>query len=1156
MFGPIPTFDPLDPTMPIPPGIANANDPNLALLQWQERQRRQRTLRMLMMFLMVLLLMDGDEPVDRRHAAKHHLRQGALERERGRYGNFRMFVDENGDLLSSLTWDVWRKRRAEDEVVRRAVTDNEESRYRDLVKRNDGRDVEGELRDWAEKKVMEEVRLTLGLEENEFVGQNPAVERTRTNSDLNNGDVHVTRSLLSEKPSSAATIDADLSLEDDAPVFHYPRNATGYYRGLWVRVPPSNISKDVGSESTVENAALKQSNTAGPKVVTVQEIYPWVQKQLKKKNNDVSLLILPPDMYLDSDDKFKNSTNNTAPLGKDTDDYWQGLFSSTENRVATSSLHNKTPGQNEVSSKLTPSLSLTKDAGRAAFQLYSRPIPAMTELSIVDGLVKLYDGMTTSFVSRRTDVLLRVRGVIVHGIGKISLVSSSTTADGAFEERKRTVLGVRRVETAENRVRTNGNLSAEMENIPDQVEEENVEEITDRIRHRRLHDLLNGFLTRPGATENLQHDPKRSRGLLDDESTMLSQIRDDAMELYFSDYANQILPLESMKQNGWTLLKSIDEEDVIEFDPKYQGSSVRHGRALQSIDSHVPDGLLTGQSVDPSQTIHSNLDATVDGSILHRSTASTEEKELRNINRKIPGNEPSEGSQYVYPFPYVCDDANDSIKKSSSPASRRLPTRELALEANAADCEFEINIDVHETTLTFSEWRNALIQRLRTVQAFNPYLKTFDRDTEWLKRSQILMIKSQVGFIEEDSVKEALVLSMSGNIESSNCNFHSFVNVTAIRTNWEHTTAKAINYSFYMMLTCLMQIVVLLRQLLHTQAQSAASNVSLVCIGWQTVLDAILCIAHIFLCLVMQPLFTAFASVAFFKLLIFCVIEMKYMALIIQARNNTNNPTNSQDDVRRQITLLHLRFYAALMVAIMSFWYIGQTQRTVYILLLYSFWVPQIILNVVTEARKPMHHYYVYGMSTTRLIAPLYVFAVQKNFLKEVNPDFPSDPKMCQILVLWVFIQTAILVGQTKYGTRFMIPQRFLPPKFDYHRPIPTSLLPPSLRAPTPSNGSPSAEIELGPLLNGESSPQGARHRRARLGSRVEESNNGTTMMSTDASDAQTLDCVICYNEIDVNDRSGYMLAPCLHIFHSTCLEQWMEVKMECPICRCNLPAL
>jgi len=213
-----------------------------------------------------------------------------------------------------------------------------------------------------------------------------------------------------------------------------------------------------------------------------------------------------------------------------------------------------------------------------------------------------------------------------------------------------------------------------------------------------------------------------------------------------------------------------------------------------------------------------------------------------------------------------------------------------------------------------------------------------------------------------------------------------------------------------------------------------------------------------------------------------------------------------------------------------------------------------------------------YGMSLTRSVAPMYVFAVRNNFLKEVNPDFPTEPKMCQLLILWIAIQTAILYGQGKYGTRFMIPQRFLPPKFDYSRPIPSSLLPrPAVGSNSPSNGA-SSEIEMRPLMNGDVSPslerstngvarnrRGGGVNRTRLDSRSEDSTTGvrtTTPMSEDTGDTPTLDCVICYNEIDVNDRQGYMLAPCDHIFHRRCLEQWMDVKMECPICRCNLPSL
>ena len=148
------------------------------------------------------------------------------------------------------------------------------------------------------------------------------------------------------------------------------------------------------------------------------------------------------------------------------------------------------------------------------------------------------------------------------------------------------------------------------------------------------------------------------------------------------------------------------------------------------------------------------------------------------------------------------------------------------------------------------------------------------------------------------------------------------------------------------------------------------------------------------------------------------------MAIIIHARNNANSSGVTQEELRRQITFLHLKFYGALMFSILAFWYIGQTNRSLYVILLYSFWVPQIILNVITESRKPLHPYYMYGMSLTRSVAPIYVFAYRYNFIKEVNPDFPTDTRMCELLIIWIGVQTAILFAQGKYGTRFMIPQR------------------------------------------------------------------------------------------------------------------------------------
>lgn len=48
-------------------------------------------------------------------------------------------------------------------------------------------------------------------------------------------------------------------------------------------------------------------------------------------------------------------------------------------------------------------------------------------------------------------------------------------------------------------------------------------------------------------------------------------------------------------------------------------------------------------------------------------------------------------------------------------------------------------------------------------------------------------------------------------------------------------------------------------------------------------------------------------------------------------------------------------------------------------------------------------------------------------------------------------------------------------------------------------------------------------------------------------------ECVICMCTVDPS-QLNYMITPCDHIFHSSCLDQWMNQKMQCPTCRRPLP--
>lgn len=91
-----------------------------------------------------------------------------------------------------------------------------------------------------------------------------------------------------------------------------------------------------------------------------------------------------------------------------------------------------------------------------------------------------------------------------------------------------------------------------------------------------------------------------------------------------------------------------------------------------------------------------------------------------------------------------------------------------------------------------------------------------------------------------------------------------------------------------------------------------------------------------------------------------------------------------------------------------------------YILILfYSFWIPQIVANVVRDSRKPLHPHYILGMTVTRLAIPLYTFGCPNNFMR-VETSF----SWCIGLIAFMFSQAAVLLLQHYMGARCFIPRQ------------------------------------------------------------------------------------------------------------------------------------
>lgn len=158
---------------------------------------------------------------------------------------------------------------------------------------------------------------------------------------------------------------------------------------------------------------------------------------------------------------------------------------------------------------------------------------------------------------------------------------------------------------------------------------------------------------------------------------------------------------------------------------------------------------------------------------------------------------------------------------------------------------------------------------------------------------------------------------------------------------------------------------------------------------------------------------------------------------------------------------------------------------------------------------------YVFGASACRIALLWYFTFNENNFL-----GFETHQTFCMATCLYVAVQVLVLFLQGMYGGRFLLPQALQPPKYDYHRPVSRAIL----------DNTPECVICMLPLT--DPSPY----------ARDSNAGRGPAVAPQQLEAGQAL------------DPARYMLTPCNHLFHTECLTQWMDEKMECPTCRGALP--
>ncbi|KAL5198385.1 hypothetical protein ABZP36_001897 [Zizania latifolia] len=253
--------------------------------------------------------------------------------------------------------------------------------------------------------------------------------------------------------------------------------------------------------------------------------------------------------------------------------------------------------------------------------------------------------------------------------------------------------------------------------------------------------------------------------------------------------------------------------------------------------------------------------------------------------------------------------------------------------------------------------------------------------------------------------------------------------LNATSLNVEIYYNKAVNYTLMVTFISFLQVLLLIRQMEHSNTQSGAAKVSILMIGQQAIMDAYLCLLHLTAGILVESLFNAFATAAFFKFVVFSIFEMRYLLAIWKA----SRPLNSGEGwevMRRELSVLYSRFYGILLGGILLMYELHNFLRPL-LFLMYSFWVPQIVTNVIRDTRKPLHPQYILGMTITRLAIPLYIFGCPSNFMR-IEPD----KKWCIAVTIFMGIQAAVLLLQHYFGSRCFIPRQILPEKYCYHRKV------------------------------------------------------------------------------------------------------------------------
>jgi hypothetical protein len=98
--------------------------------------------------------------------------------------------------------------------------------------------------------------------------------------------------------------------------------------------------------------------------------------------------------------------------------------------------------------------------------------------------------------------------------------------------------------------------------------------------------------------------------------------------------------------------------------------------------------------------------------------------------------------------------------------------------------------------------------------------------------------------------------------------------------------AKVMQYSGLATMFCVLQVALLVMQMRHSSSPAGSSKISIIAMGMNAILDAVLCVSHMILSAAISKAlnYSYVVIVSFLQLIIFGVLEMRILMKILIAR--------------------------------------------------------------------------------------------------------------------------------------------------------------------------------------------------------------------------------------------------------------------------------